>query len=241
MGFRRRRWAAGLKDRFRDRFWVEDADGAYPALALDADKRPVDSFTSNVAHLLGTGLLDATESRAVASRLSAPSMSSGYGLRTMDSGAGAYGPLTYHCGSVWPHDTAIGVAGLVREGHHEAAAVLVEGLLAAGEGFGWRLPELYSGDPRSGYRTPVPYPAACRPQAWSAASAVALVTAVLGLRPDVPGGRLVIAPMRPSPVGAIELTGLRLADGELAVAVDAGGSLVRVDAPPGITVESPDS
>ena len=143
-----RRWAADLAVRFRESFWVEDAEGRYPAIALDADKRAVDTVTSNIGHLLGTGLLDAEEERTVAARLGSPDMSSGYGLRTMSTTSGGYWPLRYHGGSVWAHDTAIAVTGLARSGNTEVAARLVEGLLAAGDATGYRLAELHSGAAR---------------------------------------------------------------------------------------------
>jgi glycogen debranching enzyme len=224
-----RRWAADLAVRFRERFWVSDDAGRFPAIALDADKRPVDTLTSNIGHLLGTGLLDAEEERAVAGRLGAPDMSSGYGLRTMSTGSDGYWPLRYHGGSVWAHDTAIAVTGLARSGHAAVAADLVAGLLAAGEATGFRLPELYSGyGPRDGVPTLVPYPAACRPQAWSAASAVAVLAATLGLQPDVPRGVLRVRPLTPSPVGAVRAAGLTLAGRPLTVAVDGAGAVVEV-------------
>ena len=173
-----RGWAADLKDRFARAFWVETPEGRYPAVALDASKRAVDSLTSNIGHLLGTGILDPAEETAVASLLAGPSMSSGFGLRTLSTEAEGYWPLSYHGGSVWTHDTAIAVAGLVRSGHLPEARVLADGLLAAAESFGFRLPELHSGDPSDLFSAPVPYPAACRPQAWSAAAAFVVQVAL---------------------------------------------------------------
>ncbi len=162
-----RAWAATLADRFRADFWCGEGDGRYPAMALDGDKCRVDAVTSNIGHLLGTGLLDADEEALVAGRVARSELDSGLGLRTMSTESGGYSPLSYHCGSVWPHDTAIVIAGLRRCGRADEATGLVEGLLAASLAFGHRLPELWSGEGNS-----VPYPAACRPQAWSAAAAV---------------------------------------------------------------------
>ena len=162
-----RAWASGLAARFRTSFWCGSGEERYPALALDGSKQRVDAVTSNIGHLLGTGLLSADEERLVARRVTAPDLDSGLGLRTMSSDAGGYSPLSYHCGTVWPHDTAIVIAGLARSGQGDLAAGLAEGLLRAALAFDRRLPELWSGEGR-----PVPYPAACRPQAWSAASAV---------------------------------------------------------------------
>lgn len=211
-----REWAERLRTRFHESFWVDDPDGAYPAIALDATKRKVDTVTSNLGHLLGTGLLDAEQSALVARRLGSPQMSSGFGLRTMSSDAGGFWPLSYHGGSVWTHDTAIAILGLAREGHDAVAAELIEGLLAAAEGFEYRVPELHSGDARAEVGRPVPYPAACRPQAWSAASAVAVLSAALRLIPDARGGAVAHAPL-PGFEG-LRVAGLRVAGRE----VDAG-------------------
>lgn len=225
-------WAGALADRFRTAFWVTDADGAYPAIALDADKRAVDTVTSNIGHLLGTGLLTAAEESEVAARLVGPDMDSGYGLRTMSARSAGYWPLRYHGGAVWPHDTAVVVRGLARSGHAAEATRLAEGLLAAAQGFDHRLPELYSGDVRGDVPAPVPYPAACRPQAWSAAAAVCVLDAALGLTADLPGGTLDVAPPAPAPLGALDVRGLRIGGHDLDVAVAAdGGVRVRTDAP----------
>ena len=166
-----RQWAAELAARFRERFWCGTGDERFPALALDGRKEPVDVLSSNIGHLLGTGLLTDDEELAVARHLAGPELDSGWGLRTMSSAARAYSPLSYHCGSVWPHDTAIAILGLYRAGLGAYAEGLVEGLLRAAVAFEYRLPELWSGE-----GAPVPYPASCRPQAWSAASAVTVAS-----------------------------------------------------------------
>lgn len=189
-----RAWAGRIADAFRASFWVGDEKGSYPALGLDAGKRPVDSITSNIGHLLGTGLLSKDEEAAVAVRLADDDMNSGFGLRTMSARNGGYNPLSYHCGTVWSHDTAIVIRGLLRSGHSAAAAALADGLLSAAAAFGWRLPELFSGSGRAEAPWPIPYPASCRPQAWSAASAGALTQALLGLDADVPAGTVTVRP-----------------------------------------------
>jgi hypothetical protein len=190
-----REHAARLAAAFRAAFWVPDERGGYPALALDAAKRPVDSLTSNIGHLLGTGLLTPDEEALVAARLAGPDMDSGFGLRTMSARNGGYNPLSYHCGAVWSHDTAIVIRGLARSGHARLAAGLADGLLAAAGGFGWRLPELYGGQARADTPWPTPYPAACRPQAWSAAAVAVLAQTLLGLDADVPAGTLTLRPL----------------------------------------------
>jgi glycogen debranching enzyme len=167
-----RMWAAGLRARFAEAYWVQTPEGRYPAIALDRDKRPVDTLTSNIGHLLGTGLLDPVDEAHVASLLVGPTMSSGYGIRTMSTAAAGYWPLSYHGGSVWTHDSAICAHGMARAGLWDPARRVVEGLLAAADGFAYRVPELHSGDPASATSVPTPYPAACRPQAWSAAAAI---------------------------------------------------------------------
>jgi len=222
-----RAWAASLGASFRSSFWVGDGAGPYPALALDKTKRQANALTSNIAHLLGTGLLDAAEEDLVAERLSRPDMNSGFGLRTMSAASGGYSPLSYHCGSVWSHDTAIAIAGLVRGGHLATAASLADGLLEAAAAFDWRLPELFSGHARAEAGSPVPYPAACRPQAWAAAAAGALIQAVLGLDVDVPAGAVHVTPprlpsrFRPAP---LHVTGLVAGHESFSAGIDADGA-----------------
>ncbi|MFI5888754.1 glycogen debranching N-terminal domain-containing protein [Actinoplanes sp. NPDC051513] len=221
-----RSWAAAMGDRFRAAFWVDE--GRYPALALDGDKRPVDSLTSNAGHLLGTGLLTAAEEARVAAALADPAMSGAYGLRTMSAADRGFAPLSYHCGSVWAHDTAIVAAGLARGGFAAEALTLFDGLLAAAETFDFRLPELYGGDARTELSRPVAYPAACHPQAWSSAAAILMLQAWLGLEPDVPNG---VVRLNPLP-GAPTVTGLQIAGH--AVSFD-GATLTGL--PPGLSVE----
>ncbi|MFB9376785.1 glycogen debranching N-terminal domain-containing protein [Kineococcus gynurae] len=180
--------AARLRSAFRNSFWVEDEEGPYPAIALDVHKNPVNSLTSNIGHLLGTGLLDREEEERVAARLVSSAMSSGFGVRTMSTTDRGYWPLSYHRGSVWTHDTAIAIAGLLRSGFAAEARQLAEGLLAAAVGFGFRMPELHSGDAAEEVGRPVPYPAACHPQAWSAAAVVPVWTALAGAWPLTPPG-----------------------------------------------------
>ena len=189
-----RAWASRLAQAFRSSFWVTDAAGTYPALALDSAKRKVDALTSNIAHLLGTGLLTTDEEDLVAERLGRPDMNSGFGLRTMSAANCGYSPLSYHCGSVWSHDTAIAILGLARSGHLASAAALTDGLLEAASAFDWRLPELFSGHSRFEVPWPSPYPPSCRPQAWATAAAGALVQATLGLDVDVPAGTVRVSP-----------------------------------------------
>lgn len=225
-----RQYAADLRNRFHEAFWTSDELGPYPVLALDGHKERVDAPASNMGHLLSSGILSPEQAARIADRLVHPSMSSGFGLRTMSETAGGYSPLSYHCGSVWPHDTAIAIHGLARAGFPAQAMVLAEGLLAASAAFDGRLPELYGGFAREEVPVPVPYPASCRPQAWAAASAVVLLQAVLGLTVDVPAGEVTISPAPTA--GGLTVTGLQVAGADLDVAVDPGGHVVsaRTDA-----------
>ncbi|MFF7994255.1 glycogen debranching N-terminal domain-containing protein [Kitasatospora xanthocidica] len=230
-----RQWAQRLREHFRARFWTEDEHGRYPVVALDRDKRPVDSVASNMGHLLGTGLLSTEEAALVARRLTAPGMDSGFGLRTLDAGAAGFNPLGYHTGSVWPHDSAIAVHGLARAGLHEAAAPLATGLVRAAAAFDHRLPELYAGYPRAQYARPVPYPASCRPQAWAAASAVLVLQSLLGLQADAPNRRLRVRGEVPAGYESLRITGLTVAGQPIEVTTDHSGA-VDLRAPHGFTV-----
>lgn len=235
-----RDWAARLKARFRDAFWIDDADdadGGYPAIALGGDKRPVAGTASNMGHLLATGILDDADAALVAERLAAPDLDSGFGLRTMSTGAQGFNPLGYHTGSVWPHDTAMAVEGLAATGHGSGAAAYTRGLVDAAEAFGYRLPELYGGAGRTVEVVPSAYPLACRPQAWAAAAPVAILTALLGLVVDVPAGTLRIAPVPEFPWRRFELAGLPVAGGTLSVRVRDGVAEV-IEAPAGLKVET---
>ncbi|ACZ30168.1 Amylo-alpha-16-glucosidase [Xylanimonas cellulosilytica DSM 15894] len=218
-----RDWAAALKARFREKFWLHDGDGPYVAIALDRHGAPVDSVASNMGHLLGTGLLDPDEERAVAHRLVSDDMSSGYGLRTLSTTSRGYWPLGYHRGTVWTHDTAIAVVGLAKAGLGAEAGVLARGLLEAAPHFAFQLPELYGGNEVGDGPGPLPYPAACHPQAWSAASAVAILTAALGLDP-APDGGLRATPPTPSAVGALDVDGLRVGGRSFRVRASADGA-----------------
>jgi glycogen debranching enzyme len=191
-------------------------------VALDAHKRPVDTVTSNLGHLLWSDFLTEHEQELIARRLISRPMSSGYGLRTMSTDSTGYWPLSYHGGSVWAHDTAIAIAGLTRAGYRAQADSLVNGLLDAAAGFGYRMPELHSGDESSAFAKVVPYPSACRPQAWAAAASVSVLTSVLGLRPR--GDELEVSAV---PGRSMVVTGLRFGGQEISVNVNEHGDVTR--------------
>jgi hypothetical protein len=173
-----RDFAAGLQQRFRERFWVEDGAGRFPAMALEGSGTPLDTPGSNMGHLLGTGILSPEEARLVADRLLGPELFTGYGLRTMSNRAAGFWPYSHHCGSVWSHETAIAIRGLLADGFMTEARTLADGLLTASESFGNRLPGLFAGVPASQSGSAVPFPASCRPQGWSSASAVVVAQAL---------------------------------------------------------------
>lgn len=162
-----------LAERFHHAYWLEEL-GTY-AMALDGDKRPLAVHNSDAGQLLWTGIVPVSHAPRLVATLFSPAMWSGWGLRTLGSGEVRYNPLSYHNGSVWPHDTALFAGGLLRYGFHSEAARVREALYAvAAAQPDLRLPELIGGYPRDD-RPPVPYPVACRPQAWDAAALVYLL------------------------------------------------------------------
>jgi glycogen debranching enzyme len=212
--------AAQLRAAVASSFWVETDAGRHLAIALDGSGAAVDGLGSNMGHVLGTGTLTPAESALVASTVTSGEMLDPFGVRTLGTGNGGFNPIGYHTGSIWTHDTAIVAWGLSRDGHGPQAALVARALVASAEAFDYRWPELYSGRPMMG--RPAPYPASCRPQAWSAASAGVLVSVALGLRPDGAGG-LVLDPVRPAPFGSLRVEGLRFRGQSFAVTVDADG------------------
>ncbi len=214
--------AAHLKRRLNEEFWL--ADAGYFAVGLDAEKRPIDALASNMGHVLWAGAAEPEKAAAVAGRLLSPELFSGFGVRTLATTMGAYNPASYHNGSVWPHDTALAVAGLVRYGFHREAQQVAAGLIAASSYFAGRLPELFCGFDRAAFAGPVPYPTSCSPQAWASAAPVAVLTAMLGLEPDVPLGRVRLVPVLPGDWGSVRVSGIPLGATRLNVEVRADGS-----------------
>jgi len=212
--------AARLRAAFNRDFWLPDR-GWY-ALALDGEKRPVDALASNLGHCLWTGIIDPDRAAAVAGWLVSPDLFSGWGVRTLATTMSAYHPLSYHNGSVWPHDTAIAVAGLVRYGFIREARLLAGALLAAADAFDGRLPELFAGLDRSELPQPVSYPSSCSPQAWAAAAPLLVLRSLLRLDPDIPGGRLSVGPVLPART-TLTLRQVRLGTRRLDVAVSSEG------------------
>jgi glycogen debranching enzyme len=194
------RRAADLRERFQRDFWMPER-GCH-ALALDGDKRQVDSLTSNIGHLLWSGLLDEGEAATTAERLLGEELWSGWGVRTLGARDGGYNPLGYHTGTVWPHENSLIAAGLARYGHREAAATIASAILGAAQHFEHRLPEVFGGYSAAATTIPVAFPTASRPQAWAAGTPLLLLTTLLELQP---GDAAVDAEVR----GIIGSVGLR--------------------------------
>ncbi|MHB8438795.1 MAG: amylo-alpha-1,6-glucosidase [Acidimicrobiales bacterium] len=225
--------AAKLKADFNRDFW-NDEHGAY-AVGLDAEKRQIDSITSNMGHCLWTGIVDEERAPLVAERLMSKEMFSGWGVRTLASNNAGYNPISYHCGSVWPHDTAIVAAGLARYGFVEESLKVVGALLDAAAMQGGRLPELFSGLDRAEFATPVAYPTSCSPQAWSAASPLLCLRTMLRLDPWVPSGAMWLSPQLLPGMSHLLVEGIPLAGAR--VTVEVHGEDVEISGlPAGITV-----
>jgi len=204
-----RQEAAALRRRLNSTFWMPDC---YYALALDARKRPAKVPTSNAGHLLWCGVPTKANARCQIDRLMRGDMYSGWGIRTLSSKSRRYNPMGYHVGSIWPHDNALIAAGFKRYGAEAELSELATAICDAAFAFPYfRLPELFSGSPRSAHHTPVPYPVACRPQAFAAAALPSLLTSMLGLAPDAPNGRLyVVRPRLPFWLDFVRLSNLRV-------------------------------
>ncbi len=206
------REAEELRNRFEERFWLEDK-GIY-AFALEEGMRPIGVVASNMGQALWTGIVSEERAKKVAERLMQPDMYSGWGIRTLSEAARRYNPVGYHLGTVWPHDNSIIVAGFRRYGLDEAARGVMKGVCEAATYFShYRLPELFSGFSRQDYEVPVAYPVACHPQAWAAGSVPFLVETLLGLVPDAFEKRLrVVRPTLPDFVHDLEVRDLRVGD-----------------------------
>ncbi|MEU1841458.1 amylo-alpha-1,6-glucosidase [Micromonospora chersina] len=195
------REAAALKERFNRDFWIPERE--YYALALDPDGRPVDALSSNIGHLLWSGIVDESRAAAVAGQLLGPRLFSGWGVRTLADDQGRYNPVGYHVGTVWPFDNSIIAWGLWKYGFRDEAGQICEGMLSASRYFDGRLPEAFAGYERGLTDYPVEYPTACSPQAWSAGTPLLLLRVMLGLEPQ--GEHLIIDPAVPGGMGRVEL------------------------------------
>ncbi|MFI8190205.1 glycogen debranching N-terminal domain-containing protein [Streptomyces sp. NPDC085946] len=239
-----RQWAQALRTAFRQDFWIDDLSGGRPAAARDPDGRPVPYLGAAAVHLLDTGLLgggawapgllDRARTEHLARLLGGPAMDSGWGLRGLGAKEPGHNPFGHRAGAVRVHETALAVAGLAAAGYDKEATSLLRGVLAAAECFGHRLPEMYAGEQRTEGSAPLPHPAACRPAATSAASAILLLTTLMGIRPDAPAGTVTLRPMSSAPLGEIGVTGLRIAGAPFSVRVSRLGLAMVEEAADGL-------
>lgn len=212
------RQAESLKQHFNEAFWCEDI-GTF-AIALDGAKRPCRVRSSNAGHVLATGIADETLAHRAAQTLLSPVSFNGWGVRTVARGEVRYNPMSYHNGSVWPHDSAMVAAGLARYGDRKAANRIMTGLFDAAIALDLhRLPELFCGFDRLPGQGPTLYPVACLPQAWASGAVFHLLQASLGLvfSPEKPQLRF-YHPQLPDYLDRLEITNLRVADGVIDLA-----------------------
>ncbi len=228
-----------LRETIRERFWIAGVDGrpGYFAMALDGDKRQVDAVSSNMAHLLWCSVPSPEEATQMVEHLVSPELASGWGLRTLSSAMAGYNPVSYHAGSVWPHDTAIACEGLRRCGFTTEALQLAGALLDALHLFDLRLPELYGGHTRTDNGAPIPYPTACRPQAWAAGVPLSLAMTFLGIVPRLEEGRIAINPALPEAIEVLTVRDIPFPTGRLSVKVEQGGATEILEAPGGLVIE----
>ncbi|MBI3751425.1 MAG: amylo-alpha-1,6-glucosidase [Chloroflexi bacterium] len=204
--------AATLRERFNEAFWMEDL--AFYAMGLDAGKRQIGGIGSNPGHCLWSGIVPPERAGAVVDRLLEPSLDCGWGVRTYAAGQPGFNPVGYHTGTVWPHDNAIIAAGMKRVGRHDAADRIASRMFeAAQHSPDFRLPELFCGFDRGVSTTPVPYPVACSPQAWAAATPLFLLQTMLGMRAEAADGLLELdRPHLPGWLGKVTVHDLRVGD-----------------------------
>ena len=220
--------AAELRARFDEAFWCEERGGYY-ALALDREKKRVDALTSNIGHLLWSGIVPPERIPAIVDQLMGPALWSGWGVRTMSAEDGGYNPLAYHNGTVWPHDNSLIAWGLARYNRWDDAHRIVMRIVESAERFDWQLPEVFAGFDADETPFPVAYPTAARPQAWAAGTPVLLLQVLLGLEPDWRRHTLeTIAPLElPAWAGTLRLTGVRAFERTWDVRVENGRVLVE--------------
>jgi glycogen debranching enzyme len=206
------RWEARaehVREQVESRFWMEDAQ--FYGIAVDGHGELCRVLSSNPGHLLFTGLASAARARKVTERLLSGHFDSGWGIRTLATGEARYNPMSYHNGSIWPHDTALCTMGMARYGERDGVVRMTSELFETAASFGMRMPELFCGFPRHAGESPVAYPVACLPQAWAAGSAFMMLQACLGLHIDALAGEIIIHdPRLPIGIDRLEVAGLRV-------------------------------
>ena len=221
--------ARRLQERFEADFWLPDE--AFYALALDRDGAPCRVISSNPGHLLWTRIISDSRAQIVARRLLQDDMFTGWGVRTLSSRERQYNPMSYHNGSVWPHDTALAAVGMRSYGMPTQFVTLATAIFESVLQFdGMRVPELFCGFPRVAGYAPTRYPVACSPQAWASGVVFLLVGAMLGLRPDAADNQITLSrPTLPGWLTWVEVRGLRVSKSRLAVRASQGSDGAAVE------------
>ena len=223
--------AEALRETVERLFWMED-EGFY-GIALDGEGQLCRVRASNAGHLLFCGLPSLDRGRRVADALLSPEFASGWGIRTLATGQARYNPMSYHNGSIWPHDTAICTLGLSRYGERDGVIRLVANLFETAAELEMRLPELFCGLPRSPGEAPVPYPVACIPQAWAAGSVFMLLQACLGLSVYADSGTVELNdPRLPTGIDRFVIENLQVGAERIALRLERAGSTVRTSSAP---------
>jgi glycogen debranching enzyme len=215
--------AAGLKKqaqelerKFEESFWMEDQQ--YYALALDKEKEQVGTITSNPGHVLFSEMLSKEKAEIVSERLVSKKMFSGYGIRTMAEEEAGYNPMSYHNGTVWPHDNSLIILGMSKTKNQRQAVKAMEGLINSSFHFEYdRLPELFCG--YNSEKPVIAYPVACSPQAWAAGTPLLFVQSILGLFPDALKKQITINPMLPKNVDYLKVENMKIHKGTLDLVV----------------------
>ncbi|MBS1989719.1 MAG: amylo-alpha-1,6-glucosidase [Cyanobacteria bacterium SZAS LIN-3] len=215
-----RRKASDLKARFFNDFWMPELQ--FPALALDGEGNQVTAVSSNAGHCLWSGIIEDDSANHVADRLLAREMDSGWGLRTLSANASYYNPISYHNGSVWPHDNAIIIEGLRRIGRIKEGHKIMGDMVAVAQNQqDFRLPELVCGFERTDWSKPINYPVSCSPQAWAAGSIFQTLTACANFQPDARNKILrVVDPCLPAWLGNVTIRRLKVGQAELDIAFE---------------------
>jgi len=201
--------ARELKDRFNRDFWMEDRK--YFAFGLDYQKKQIASITSNPGHCLYSGIVNQDKSEAVVKKLLSDEMFNGLGIRTMGENEPGYNPMSYHNGSIWPHDNSIIISGLIRYHYYKEANKVINGLIKASQYFKYnRLPELFCGFSHKETKRPIEYPVACNPQAWACGSIYMIIQSLLGINLDVTNNRIYLKPILPDEINRVEVKNLKI-------------------------------
>ncbi|MCR8849857.1 amylo-alpha-1,6-glucosidase [Rossellomorea sp. SC111] len=218
--------AKNLQERFEQDFWMEDLE--FYAIALDQKKEKVGTITSNPGHVLFSGMMTGNRAEKVSQTLTGDNMFSGYGIRTMGKGEAGYNPMSYHDGSVWPHDNSITLLGLSKLGLTAEAKKVMSGLIDASRHFEYdRLPELFCGY-ESTIGKAVKYPVACSPQAWAAGTPLVFVQSLLGLFPNSLQKEIHLHPILLDEMNTLTVQNIAIGDGMLSLSLVRNGDKVDI-------------